>query len=39
MNIPYEKRVSFDGTRVVIECPVGEQGRQLVLLDISSIVK
>jgi hypothetical protein len=33
------KGFSFDGTRVVIDCPVGEKGRQLVLLDISSIVK
>lgn len=32
-------RYSPDGTRVVIDCPVGEQGRQLVLMDISSIVK
>lgn len=32
-------RFSPDGNRVVIDCPVGEQGRQLVLMDISSIVK
>ena len=32
-------RYSPDGTRVVIDCPVGDQGRQLVLLDISGIVK
>jgi hypothetical protein len=32
-------RFSPDGTKVVIDCPVGEQGRQLVLMDISSIVK
>ena len=32
-------RFSPDGSRVVIDCPVGDQGRQLVLMDISSIVK
>ena len=32
-------RFSPDGNSVVIDCPVGAQGRQLVLLDISSIVK
>lgn len=32
-------RFSPDGSRVIIDCPVGEQGRQLVLMDISSIVK
>jgi hypothetical protein len=31
-------RFSPDGTSVVIDCPIGDQGRQLVLLDISSIV-
>lgn len=32
-------RFSPDGTKVVIDCPVENQGRQLVLMDISSIVK
>ena len=32
-------RFSPDGTRVVIDCPVGDQGRQLVLLEIREIVK
>ena len=31
-------RHSPDGTRVVIDCPVGNQGRQLVMMDISGIV-
>lgn len=32
-------RYSPDGTKVVIDCPVGDQGRQLVLLDIREISK
>ena len=32
-------RLSPDGTKVVIDCPVGDQGRQLVLLDIRKILK
>lgn len=32
-------RFSPDGTRVVIDCPVGDQGRQLVMMDISGIVQ
>jgi len=32
-------RYSPDGSKVVIDCPVGDQGRQLVLLDIQEIVK
>ena len=32
-------RFSPDGNKVVIDCPVGDQGRQLVLLDIREIVK
>ena len=32
-------RSSPDGTKVVIDCPVGDSGRQLVLLDISAITK
>ncbi len=31
-------RFSPDGKKVVIDCPVGDQGRQLVLMDISIIV-
>jgi len=31
-------RSSPDGTGVVVDCPNGEQGRQLVLMDISEIV-
>jgi hypothetical protein len=31
-------RSSPDGTKVVIDCPNGDQGRQLVLMDISKIV-
>jgi hypothetical protein len=31
-------RSSPDGTSVVIDCPVGDQGRQLVLLDISQVL-
>jgi len=31
-------RSSPDGTRLVVDCPNGEQGRQLVLMDISEIV-
>jgi hypothetical protein len=31
-------RFSPDGTKVVIDCPLGDQGRQLVLLDISKII-
>jgi len=31
-------RSSPDGTKVVIDCPVGDKGRQLVLMDISEIV-
>jgi hypothetical protein len=31
-------RSSRDGTRVVVDCPNGDQGRQLVLMDISEIV-
>ena len=31
-------RSSPDGTKVVIDCPNGEQGRQLVLMDISSLI-
>lgn len=32
-------RFSPDGTSVVIDCPVGDKGRQLVMMDISGIVK
>ncbi len=32
-------RSSPDGTTVVIDCPVGDQGRQQVLLDISSVAR
>ncbi len=32
-------RSSPDGTKVVIDCPVGESGRQLVLMDIESLLK
>ena len=32
-------RFSPDGSKVVIDCPLGDQGRQLVLLDISEIVE
>lgn len=32
-------RCSPDGTKVVIDCPVGDQGRQLVMMDISALVK
>jgi hypothetical protein len=32
-------RSSPDGTKVIIDCPVGEDGRQLVMLDISGVVK
>jgi hypothetical protein len=32
-------RFSPDGTKVVIDCPVGDQGRQLVLLEIREIVE
>ena len=31
-------RISPDGTRVVIDCPVGDRGRQLVLMDIQDIL-
>lgn len=31
-------RFSPDGQKVIIDCPVGETGRQLILLDISGIV-
>ncbi len=31
-------RFSPDGTKVLIDCPVGDQGRQLVLLDIGQII-
>jgi hypothetical protein len=31
-------RSSPDGSKVIIDCPVGDSGRQLVLLDISEIV-
>ena len=29
---------SPDGSKVVIDCPVGDQGRQLVMMDISNII-
>ncbi len=32
-------RSSPDGTKVVIDCPIGQEGRQLVMLDISDIIK
>ncbi|MGD9329029.1 MAG: hypothetical protein PVH48_08705 [Cyclobacteriaceae bacterium] len=32
-------RSSPDGTKVVIDCPVGQEGRQLIMLDISEMVK
>lgn len=32
-------RSSPDGTKVVVDCPNGDQGRQLILMDISGIVK
>lgn len=32
-------RSSHEGTKVVVDCPNGCQGRQLVLMDISEIVK
>lgn len=32
-------RYSPDGKKICIDCPVGESGRQMVLLDISGIVK
>ena len=32
-------RLSPNGTKVVIDCPVGDQGRQLVLMDIREIVE
>lgn len=32
-------RSGHDGTKVVVDCPNGDQGRQLVLMDISGIVK
>lgn len=32
-------RSSTNGSKVVIDCPNGDQSRQLVLMDISSIVK
>ncbi|MEM7658092.1 MAG: hypothetical protein AAF399_18340 [Bacteroidota bacterium] len=32
-------RFSPDGKQIVIDCPVGEQGRQLVWMDISKIVE
>ena len=32
-------RSSHDGRSVVVDCPNGDQGRQLVIMDISSIVK
>lgn len=31
-------RFSPDGTKVVIDCPVGDHGRQLVIMDIKEIV-
>ena len=31
-------RSSPDGTKVVVDCPNGEQGRQLVLMDITNIL-
>ncbi|MBX2871312.1 MAG: hypothetical protein KTR30_04410 [Saprospiraceae bacterium] len=31
-------RFSPDGTKVVIDCPVGETGRQLVMMDIAAII-
>jgi len=31
-------RSSPDGTKVVIDCPVGDKGRQLVLLDLTEIL-
>jgi hypothetical protein len=31
-------RFSPDGTKVVIDCPVGDQGRQLVLMDIRKLI-
>ena len=31
-------RSSPDGLKVVVDCPNGEQGRQLLLMDISGIV-
>jgi hypothetical protein len=32
-------RASPDGKKVVIDCPVGDKGRQLILLDISGILQ
>jgi len=32
-------RFSPDGTKVVIDCPVGETGRQLVMMDIADIIE
>jgi hypothetical protein len=31
-------RSSPDGTKVVIDCPVGDKGRQLVMMDIGEII-
>jgi len=31
-------RSSPDGTKVVIDCPVGNEGRQLVMMDISALI-
>ncbi len=32
-------RSSPDGTKVVIDCPVGQEGRQLVMLDIGGVLR
>lgn len=32
-------RSSPDGTKAVIDCPIGDEGRQLILMDISEIIK
>lgn len=34
-----QPRSSPDGTKVVIDCPVGKQGRQLVMMDISQLIQ